>query len=75
MKRTALIGVALATLMLPGCASINAPHREHSRKPDEFYDTVRRVTEGPRVDMFSREPRDGFGQWGIETGKFAGSAA
>jgi N6-adenosine-specific RNA methylase IME4 len=51
-----------------------APRREHSRKPDEFYDVVRRVTAGPRVDVFSREKRDGFDQVGNETGKFAASA-
>jgi N6-adenosine-specific RNA methylase IME4 len=44
--------------------------REHSRKPDEFYDRLRRVTRGPRVDMFSREKRDGFAQFGNETDKF-----
>lgn len=47
-----------------------APRREHSRKPDEFYDLVKRVTEGPRIDVFSREARDGFEQYGNETSKF-----
>lgn len=47
-----------------------APRREHSRKPDEFYDVIRRVTTGPRIDVFSREARDGFEQYGNETSKF-----
>jgi N6-adenosine-specific RNA methylase IME4 len=48
-----------------------APQREHSRKPDVFYDTVRRVTAGSRIDVFSREPRDGFAQYGNEIARFA----
>jgi len=40
--------------------------REHSRKPAEFYKTVRRVTSGPRLDMFSRQSIDGFEGWGFE---------
>jgi N6-adenosine-specific RNA methylase IME4 len=48
-----------------------APRREHSRKPDEFYETVRRVTAAPRIDIFSREARDGFAQYGNETARFA----
>lgn len=48
-----------------------APRREHSRKPDEFYDLVRRVSPETRLDMFSREKRDGFDQYGNEVGKFA----
>ena len=51
-----------------------APRREHSRKPDEFYDVIRRVTTGPRIDVFSREARDGFDVYGNETNKFAGAA-
>ena len=52
----------------------DAPRREHSRKPDEFYDTVRRVCAGPRIDIFSREKRDGFDQFGNQIEKFAGAA-
>ena len=44
--------------------------REHSRKPDEFYNLVKRVTKGPRLDVFSREKREGFDQYGNEVGKF-----
>jgi N6-adenosine-specific RNA methylase IME4 len=47
-----------------------AKRREHSRKPNEFYALVRDVSPGPRLDLFSREPHDGFDQWGNETGKF-----
>jgi N6-adenosine-specific RNA methylase IME4 len=52
----------------------NAPRREHSRKPDEFYDIVRRVTAAPRIDVFSREAREGFAQYGNETEKFAAAS-
>jgi N6-adenosine-specific RNA methylase IME4 len=44
--------------------------REHSRKPDVFYDTVRRVTPEGRIDIFSREKRAGFEQYGNEVDKF-----
>lgn len=50
-----------------------APRREHSRKPDEFYELIRRVTGAPRIDIFSREPRSGFAQFGNEAEKFAGA--
>jgi N6-adenosine-specific RNA methylase IME4 len=49
-----------------------AERREHSRKPDAFYDTVRRVTDDGRIDVFSREKRDGFDQYGNEPDKFNG---
>lgn len=44
--------------------------REHSRKPDEFYDIVRSVSPAPRLDMFSREKREGFDQWGDDCNHF-----
>jgi N6-adenosine-specific RNA methylase IME4 len=52
----------------------DAVRREHSRKPDYFYDTIRRVTGGSRIDVFSRERREGFAQYGNEPEKFAGAA-
>lgn len=58
----------LDTKAFPTC--FNAPRREHSRKPDEFYDVVQRVSPGPRIDIFSREMRDGFDQFGNEAGKY-----
>jgi N6-adenosine-specific RNA methylase IME4/ParB-like chromosome segregation protein Spo0J len=51
------------------------PRREHSRKPNEFYELIARVTDGPRVDVFSRELRAGFEQFGNEIGKFPEVAA
>jgi N6-adenosine-specific RNA methylase IME4 len=43
---------------------------EHSRKPDEFYDLIKHVTPLGRIDIFSREKRIGFDQYGNETAKF-----
>lgn len=45
--------------------------REHSRKPDEFYEVIARVTEGPRIDVFGRERRADFDVWGDQTDRFA----
>lgn len=55
---------------------IDGVAREHSRKPDEFYDLVRRHSPRcQRVDLFSRETRAGFAGWGREATKFDGDAA
>lgn len=48
----------------------NAKVREHSRKPDEFYDIVKKVSPEPRLDVFSRERREGFDQYGSEVNKY-----
>jgi N6-adenosine-specific RNA methylase IME4 len=48
----------------------HAKVREHSRKPDEFYELVRQASPGPRIDIFSREAREGFDRYGKETEKF-----
>lgn len=49
---------------------LNAPLREHSRKPDEFYQMVGDLCPGRKIDIFSREPREGWDQWGCESDKF-----
>ncbi len=49
----------------------NAKVREHSRKPDEFYDLVKEASPSPRIDIFSREKRKGFSQAGNEIEKFS----
>jgi len=44
--------------------------REHSRKPEEFYELVRAVSPGPRLDIFSRGLHEGFEQYGKEKDMF-----
>lgn len=60
------------TSRFPVC--FEAARREHSRKPDAFYDLVRRVTHDGRIDVFSRERRPGFAQYGNETDTFGAAA-
>ncbi len=46
---------------------INAPLREHSRKPDEFYKMVDELCIGRKLDYFSREKRKGWDVFGVIT--------
>src|SRR5947199_286743 len=45
---------------------IVAPRREHSRKPDEAYERIEALCEGPYLEMFARFARQGWDRWGVE---------
>ena len=49
---------------------IREARREHSRKPEAFYTFVDRFVVGRKLDYFSREGREGWSQYGADTGKF-----
>jgi hypothetical protein len=75
--RTQLQWAGLAGELRPPAAAqgvsltFDGPTREHSRKPDEFYQLVVDRTNGfDRCDLFSRETRPGFDGWGREHGRF-----
>lgn len=53
---------------------ILAPIREHSRKPDEAHARIEAYCDGPRLELFAREPREGWTVWGNQTDKFARAA-
>jgi N6-adenosine-specific RNA methylase IME4 len=41
-----------------------AAKRGHSVKPASFYDLVERVSPGPYLELFARQPRLGWDSWG-----------
>lgn len=49
---------------------ISSLRREHSRKPDEIYELLENLFEGPYLELFSRTSRPGWASWGKEAGKF-----
>ena len=51
-----------------------APRREHSRKPDEVYDNIERLADGPYLELFARNKRDRWDGWGDQAALFNGAA-
>lgn len=50
---------------------INAPVREHSRKPEEAYRLIERLYPTQRkIELFARTQRPGWNSWGNQTDKF-----
>jgi len=43
---------------------LNTRKREHSRKPDEFFEIVEACSPGPRIELFARGTRPGWVLWG-----------
>jgi N6-adenosine-specific RNA methylase IME4 len=43
---------------------IISPRRQHSRKPDEIYERIEQLVDGPYVELFSRISRDRWDGWG-----------
>jgi N6-adenosine-specific RNA methylase IME4 len=54
---------------------IISPRREHSRKPDEQYERIERLCDGPYVELFARQRRHGWISLGDEIDRFTQSAA
>jgi len=49
---------------------ITEPRREHSRKPEAFYEMVERMCIGNKLDYFSRQTRKNWEHYGAEQGQF-----
>ena len=49
---------------------INEPRRQHSRKPDAFFDMVDKITLGRKLEYFSREKRQGWDVFGNDVNKY-----
>jgi N6-adenosine-specific RNA methylase IME4 len=51
---------------------ITAPRLKHSAKPVEFCEAIERMyPELPKIELFSRAPRDGWAAWGNQAGAAA----
>lgn len=58
-----------ARTLQPGRSQVNllaTRKREHSRKPDELFDIIESCSSGPYLELFAREKREGWQQWGNE---------
>lgn len=49
---------------------IMEPRREHSRKPDTAYERIEQLVDGPYVELFARQRKEGWDAWGDDVDKF-----
>lgn len=42
---------------------LDSPRREHSRKPPEQYEIIEKMFDGPYLECFATEPREGWSRW------------
>lgn len=62
-----------ARTLAPGRSQVNllaTQKREHSRKPDEFYDIVESCSPGPYLELFARGARPGWHVWGNQAEEY-----
>jgi N6-adenosine-specific RNA methylase IME4 len=62
-----------ARTLAPGRSQVNflkTQKREHSRKPDEFYNIVESCSPGPYLEMFARGSRPGWSTWGKQAEEY-----
>ena len=48
--------------------AVRSPRRAHSQKPDEQYERIETMFDGPYVELFSRSNRPGWISWGDQVG-------
>lgn len=63
-----------ARTLPPGRRQVNflaTQKREHSRKPDEFYDIVESCSPGPYLELFARGSREGWSTWGNQADAYS----
>ena len=74
--RSAMEPIILATMNEPPLRArnvrnlIEAPVRQHSRKPDAVYDMAEAIGAGPYLELFARQTRPGWTAWGNQADKF-----
>jgi N6-adenosine-specific RNA methylase IME4 len=52
--------------------AILSERREHSRKPEQVYEAIEAMYPNlPRLELFARNPREGWKQWGNQVGAAA----
>ena len=62
-----------ARTLKPGRTQVNllgTRKREHSRKPDEFYDLIEGCSGGPFLEMFARGSRPKWSAWGDQSAEY-----